>query len=59
MLTECDRKGLPYLIVGTRLDGSQLVLGEARTFENADGLANSFRDGLEGYVQVEVELVGK
>lgn len=60
MLTKADRSnGPPYLVVGTLADGSQVVLAEADSQDQADAMADEFRRQLEGYRSVNAELVGE
>jgi len=58
-LTNHDREhGHPWLIVGTRADGSRLVIEGAQSQAAAERRAAVFREHLEGYREIAVERAG-
>jgi hypothetical protein len=48
-----------FAIVGVRRDGTECVLVETKTLEDAEEKAGQFRRYLEGYTAVRVERVGE
>jgi hypothetical protein len=55
-LTEFEkRNGSRWLIVGTRRDGSRLVIDQTSDLDRARRMRATFRSFLEGYAAVEIE----
>ncbi len=50
-----NEPGPPWLIVGTRPDGSQLVIDQTHTRAKAQRICEMYRLCLEGYTEIVVE----
>lgn len=58
-LTDQDRLGPQWLVVGRRADGSRVVLAERHKLMRAMAVCDRFAQHLEDYEEIFVERIGE